>query len=95
MNDKDLKEPYEFTWHPHTVSFSYGNGYVYDFEIHDSKFKWGKHIKTDLKNPTPHVPPEEEVIAALNAVVTFKEEHHNLHLLDENEKQVMVFHKKE
>ena len=94
VQDKSLAEPFEFTFNPKSVSFSYGNGYVFDFEIHNDKFKWANHIKTDLTHPTPHQPSEADVIEALKSVSTFKEEHNNLHLLDERGKEVMLFHKK-
>jgi len=66
-----------------------------DFEVHDGKFKWGNHIETHLKNPTPHEPSEKEVIEALKSVHTFKVEHNTLHLYNADEKDVLVFHKKE
>lgn len=72
VHDQVLAEPFEFTWHAKSLSFSYGNGYLFDFEIHDGKFKWGNHIETHLKNATPHQPSEKEVIDALKSVLTFK-----------------------
>jgi heat shock protein HslJ len=95
VHEKPLKEPFEFTFSGKTVSFSYGNGYIFDFDIHEGQIKWGSHIATQLKNPTPHDPPEQEVITALTSSKTFKEEHNHLHLIDSEGKEVMLFHKKE
>lgn len=95
VNNKPLAEPFEFTFQEKNVSFSYGNGYIFDFDIHNGQFKWGNHMATHLKNPTPHDPPEKEVIDSLTSIRTWREEHNNLHLFDEHGKEIMLFHKKE
>lgn len=91
VNGKALEEPYEFTFGKEDISFSYGNGYYIHYEIHHDKIKWGHPLKTELKNPTPHTPPEQEVVDTLLSTVRFDEEHHNLHFYNADNKQVMVF----
>lgn len=78
------------------MSFSYGNGHVCDFKIaSNGSIKWGNHLETHLKHPTPHKPTEKEVVEALKNSHTFKIENGKLHLFRaEHGKETMIFEKK-